>query len=108
LIDKVVARLLKWRGKLLNDVACLVLLNSVLSAIPIYMLTIFQLRKWAIKRIDKIHMDFMLKSKNDDAKGVLWVSWKNVCRPKSLGGLDILYLTCLAGYSECNGNSMNG
>jgi hypothetical protein len=53
-IDKVAARLPKWRGKLLNAAARLALVNSVLSAIPIYMLTIFQLGKWAIKRIDKI------------------------------------------------------
>lgn len=54
LIDKVAARLPKWRGKLLNAAARLALVNSVLSAIPIYMLTVFQLGKWAIKRIDKI------------------------------------------------------
>jgi hypothetical protein len=78
LIDKVAARLPKWRGKLLNAAARLTL-NSVLSAIPIYMLTVFQLGKWAIKRIDKIRRDFLWKTKNDDAKAVCLVSWKNVC-----------------------------
>jgi hypothetical protein len=54
IIDNVAARLPKWRGKLLNAAARLALLNSVLSAVPIYMLTVFQLSNWAIKKIDKI------------------------------------------------------
>jgi hypothetical protein len=59
--------------QLLNAAARLALVNSVLSAIPIYMLTVFQLGKWAIKRIDK-QRDFLWKTKNDDAKAVCLVS----------------------------------
>ncbi|KAM0843543.1 hypothetical protein ACQ4PT_057637 [Festuca glaucescens] len=92
LIDKVAARLPKWHGRLLNVAAHLALVNSVLSAIPIYMLTVFQLGKWAIKRIDKIRRDFLWKSKNNDAKCVCLVNWKTVSRLKSLGGLGILDL----------------
>jgi hypothetical protein len=71
--DKVMVRLPRWRGKLLNTTARLALVNSVLSAILIYMLTIFKLDKWAIKRIDKIRRDFLLKAKNDDARRVCLV-----------------------------------
>lgn len=63
MIDKVAARLPKWRGKLMNTAARLALVNFVLSAIPIYMLTVLQIGKWAIKRIDKIRRDFLWKSK---------------------------------------------
>jgi hypothetical protein len=87
--DKVVARFPRWRGKLLNTATRLALVNSVLSAIPIYMLTIFKLGKWKIKRIDKIRRDFLLKTKNDGARGVCLVNWKSVCWPKCLGGLGI-------------------
>jgi hypothetical protein len=72
IIDNVAARLPKWRGKLLKATACLALVNSVLSVIPIYMLTVFQLDKWAIKRIDKIRRDFLWKSTDDDKKGSVW------------------------------------
>jgi hypothetical protein len=71
-IDKLAYRLHKWQGKLLNAVAHLALVNSVLSAIPIYLLTAFQLGKWAIKTIVKIRRDFLWKSKNDDKNAFVW------------------------------------
>ena len=70
-IDKVAGRLPRWSGKLLNVAARLELINSVLTAIPTYMLTVFQLRKWAIKKIDKIKRDFLWKHKNDGDRGIL-------------------------------------
>jgi hypothetical protein len=51
LIDNIAARLPAWKGKLLNKAGRLTLVRSVLTAIPIYFLTIFPLKKWALKRI---------------------------------------------------------
>ena len=36
-------------------------INGVLTSIPTYYLTVFQLRKWAVKRIDKIRRSFLWK-----------------------------------------------
>lgn len=53
-IDQISARLPRWRRKLLSSMARLVLVNSVLSATPTYLLTVFKLGTWATKQIDKI------------------------------------------------------
>jgi mannosylglycoprotein endo-beta-mannosidase len=50
LIDKVGARLAAWKGKLLNRAGRLKLINSVLTSIPTYYLTVLKLQKWAIKK----------------------------------------------------------
>ena len=52
LIDKVGKRLTAWKGRLLNKAGRLRLVNSVLTAIPTYFLTVFRLQKWAVKKID--------------------------------------------------------
>jgi hypothetical protein len=55
LIDKVEAKLPSWKGRLLNQAGRLTLINSVLSSIVIHHMSVFQLSKWAIRKIDKIH-----------------------------------------------------
>lgn len=53
-LDKLAARLQIWKGKLMSSDARLRLVNSVLSAIPIHLITVFKLDGWAIKQIDKL------------------------------------------------------
>jgi len=52
LIDKIGARLPGWKGRLLTRAGRLTLINSVLTSIPVYHMTVFPLSKWAIKRTD--------------------------------------------------------
>jgi hypothetical protein len=54
LVDKVAVRLPGWKGKLLNKVGRLTLVNSVLSTLVIYHMSVFQLSKWVVQKIDKI------------------------------------------------------
>jgi hypothetical protein len=54
LIDKVAEKLPKWKGKLLNKMGRLTLVNLVLSLVLVYHMTAFELSKWAIKKLDKI------------------------------------------------------
>lgn len=61
LIHKLARNLPAWKGKLLNKAGRLSLVNMVLSSIPTYHLTIFPLKKWAIKKIDKIRRNFFLE-----------------------------------------------
>jgi peptidoglycan/LPS O-acetylase OafA/YrhL len=48
-----------WKGKLLTKSGHLMLVQSVLSAIPSYHMTEFPLSKWAIKRIHRIRRNFL-------------------------------------------------
>jgi hypothetical protein len=52
LIDKVAAKLPAWKGRLLNKAGRLTLVNSVLSSMLTYHITVFQLSKWALKKIN--------------------------------------------------------
>ena len=60
LIDKIGARLPGWKGRLLTRAGRLTLINSVLTSIPVYHMTIFPLSKWAIKRIDRLRRNLTL------------------------------------------------
>jgi len=84
LIDKIGARLPGWKGHLLNKSGRQQLVQSVLSSIPTYYMTVFSLSKWAVKKIDRIQRNF------EDARGGhCLVNWRRVCRAKFLGGLGI-------------------
>jgi hypothetical protein len=54
LIDRVTTKLLTWKGHLLNKAGHLILINSVQSSMVMHHITVFQLSKWALKKIDKI------------------------------------------------------
>ena len=68
------------------------LVKSVLSAMPVYFLTVFSLPKWAIKKIDKIRRSFLWKGEENASGGHCLVNWKKCKLPKELGGLGILDL----------------
>ena len=67
-------------------------MRTVLSSIPTYFLTVFNLQKWAIKQIDKIRRIFLWKGEADVGGGHCLVQWARVKKPKSLGGLGVLDL----------------
>ena len=92
LIDKVGAKLTAWKGRLLNKAGRLKLVNSVLSSVPTYYLTVFELQKWAIKKIDKLRRNFLWKGMPVANGGHCLVKWSKAMRPKSFGGLGILDL----------------
>jgi hypothetical protein len=92
LIDKLANRLPMWKGRFLNRADRLKLLNSVLSAMPTYFLTVFAPKKWLIKKLDKIRRSFLWKGNEVASGGHCLVRWANVQKPKKSGGLGVLDL----------------
>jgi hypothetical protein len=78
LIDKVAGKLPKWKGRLLNKSGRLTLVNFVLSAIILYHMTVFQLSKWAIRRIYKIRHNFLWQGSDNARGGHCLVNWQRV------------------------------
>jgi hypothetical protein len=48
----------------------------MLSSIVLYHMTVFQLSKWAIKKIDKIKRQFLWHGPDEHQRGNCLVNWK--------------------------------
>lgn len=94
LIEKVERRLAGWQSKLLSRGGRLVLVQSVLSTIPIYFMICFKLPKWVLNRIDKGRRLFLWGRSSRLGRGISLCNWGTVCLPKKWGGLGLsdLYL----------------
>lgn len=85
-------RLASWKGSFLSLGGRLTLVNSVLTALPTYWMSIFRLPAWVIKKIDQLRRDFLWTGPDIDNLACRLVSWKNLCRPRDHGGWGILDL----------------
>ena len=80
-----------WKGKHLSYGGRLVLINSVLSSLPLFMLSFFQVPKGIIKKLDYYRSRFFWQSDGHKKKYRL-AKWSILCTPKDQGGLGILNL----------------
>ena len=67
------------------------LLNSVLTSMPLYLLSIYRMPVTIKKQIDIIRKRF-LWSNGSGRKRYHLIKWFNVCLSKKHGGLGVLYL----------------
>nr|AAU93576.1 hypothetical protein [Oryza sativa Japonica Group] len=98
LVDRVAHRLPPWKGRLTTLAGRSVLVQSVLSSIPVHVSMAIGLPAWVVKAIDKKRRAFLWTGTDSVHGGQCRVSWTNVCRPKAFGGLGIPNLR-LAGFA---------
>ncbi|OAY73596.1 putative ribonuclease H protein [Ananas comosus] len=58
IIHKIEHRIEGWQAKLLSRGGRLILVNAVLTTLPLYFLFVFKAPKWVIKRIEALRRDF--------------------------------------------------
>ncbi|WVZ88012.1 hypothetical protein U9M48_034574, partial [Paspalum notatum var. saurae] len=87
-----------WKGKILSYGGRLVLINSVLSSLAMFMMSFFEVPKGIIKKLYFYRSTFFWQGDNHKKKCRL-AKWKILCLPKDQGGLSIrnleIHNTCL-------------
>jgi hypothetical protein len=63
----------------------LVLINSVLSSLPLYMLSFFEIPRKVLEKIDFLRSRFYWQSE-DEKKKYRLAKWSVLCQPKEVGG----------------------
>ncbi|XP_019418405.1 PREDICTED: uncharacterized protein LOC109329188 [Lupinus angustifolius] len=91
--DVVSKRLASWKDKHISFGGRLILLNSVLANIPTYMLSLYKTPKKVLAKLVSMQRNFLWGNKRG-GKGIAWVAWDVVCKPKVLGGLGVKDLLC--------------
>ena len=82
-----------WRARLLSRGGRLILLKAVLSAIPIYYMSIFTMLAGVTRRLEKSMRSFLWRgSQPNEARGTALVAWAIVCRLVTQGELGIRHL----------------
>jgi hypothetical protein len=74
-----------WQGKLLSYGDRLILINSVLISLPMFMLSFLEIPKGVLKRLDFYRSRFFWQSDQSKRKYRL-TKWNIICRPKDQGG----------------------
>ncbi|KAL5543250.1 hypothetical protein UlMin_010960 [Ulmus minor] len=87
-IEKVSKRLDGWKKAFLSKGGRLTLIQSVLSSISTYYMSLFKLPRVVAASLEKMMREF-LWDRDSTGKGRSLVRWKTVCKPKELGGLGI-------------------
>ena len=66
----------------------LVLINSVLTSLTIFMLSFFEVPKGVLENLDYYRSRFFWQS-DEHKKKYRLTKWSILCQPKEIGGLDI-------------------
>jgi hypothetical protein len=85
--DRFKKRLNSWKGKHLSIGGKLTLINSVLSSLPMYMMSFFAIPRGVLKKIDYYRSRFFWQQ--DEKRKYRLAKWSILCQPKDQGGLGI-------------------
>jgi hypothetical protein len=85
---KVLKKLDSWIGDSATRGGRLVLLDSSLSSIPYFYMSMFLLKKTFLEKLDKHRRSFFWAEKTKKRKYYM-VKWTRICRSKKKGGLGV-------------------
>lgn len=92
IIDRAKTKAAGWQGRLLNVAGRRELVRSVLSSLPVYLLTVIKPPKNLIQELDKLRRIFLWAGDKELTGGKCKVAWIRVCKPTIYGGLSIIEL----------------
>ena len=90
-VGKVEQRLGGWKAKVLSKGGRLVLLRSVLSAIPTFYFSVFKIPTSIEQRSSGLMRRFFWKG-SKEGRGMALVAWDDICTPTGQGGLGVPHL----------------
>ena len=86
IVDRIRQKAFRWSTKFLTTAGKMIMLKSILAAMPTYTMSCFKLPCSLYKRIQsaltRFWWDFSM-----DKKKMCWISWENLTRAKGEGGL---------------------
>jgi len=85
-VDRIKQKALSWSSRFLSSAGKLTMLKSVLSTMPTYTMSCFQLPLSLCKRIQSALTRFWWDSKPDQRK-MSWISWQKMTLSFKSGGL---------------------
>lgn len=88
LVDKMIKKAGGWRGKLLSYKARLILVQTCLASIPIYLLSVIKFPKWVISLINSKIAHYFQDNYEGHHKYHL-ANWKLIAQKTEYGGLGI-------------------
>jgi hypothetical protein len=86
--QRIEKKLSSWKGKLLSIGGILVLINSVLTSLVMFMLSFFEVSRGILEKIDYYISWFYWQSDQHKKKYRL-ANWNTMCQSKDQGGLGI-------------------
>ena len=87
-LTKMRKKLQPWKGKILSSRGRLMLTNSSLSSVPIYLMGMYRLYETNHQHMDSIRSKFFWRGDVEKFKYHM-VKWEKACVPKDFGGLGI-------------------
>ncbi|KAL0443961.1 UNVERIFIED_CONTAM: hypothetical protein Slati_2118800 [Sesamum latifolium] len=78
-------KLNRWATKKLSQVGRVILIKTVLQALPSYITNCFELPDGTIKDLERLTTNFFWHG--GGASKVHWIAWSHLCRRKKEGGL---------------------
>ena len=85
--NRVWKRLQGWSQKLLSRAGKEILLKTVVQAMPNYAMSVYLLPIELCRDIEKIMNSFWWGSKGTSSRGIIWMRWERLCKPKTHEGL---------------------